>query len=203
MKFFRALFSLVRLCYRKYKSMTGSLELDRRISIGANTYGINGNSVLFFRADDQVVIGDYCSFAYGVVIVASGEHNYRSVSSFPFQARFHGDGNKDTYSKGPVTIGNDVWVGANASILSGVTIGDGAVVAAGAVVVDDIPPYAMVGGVPARIIKYRFSDEIIQQLLNIRWWRWAPEVVRANMDIFYLDIELFLEVARERNLITK
>jgi virginiamycin A acetyltransferase len=172
-----------------------SAKLDTRISIGPGTYGLGERTVLLFRDDDRVSIGGYCSFAYGVTIVSSGEHNYRGVANYPFAAMFDGDVNRDTYSKGSVCIGNDVWVGANATILSGVTIGDGAVVAAGSVVVKSVPPYAIVGGVPATIIKYRFTPETIARLIHVAWWEWPQELLKKNKNLFYLDVNDFLDKA--------
>lgn len=85
----------------------------------------------------------------------------------------------------PVEIGNDVWIGANVVILPGVKIGDGAVLAAGAVITKDVEPYAIVGGVPARLIRKRFSDEMIAKLLRIAWWEWEPEKIEKNIELFY------------------
>ena len=84
-----------------------------------------------------------------------------------------------------VEIGNDVWIGANAVILSGVHIGDGAVIGAGAIVTKDVEPYAIVGGVPARVIRYRFTREIIDAFLRIKWWDWPLEKIEENMELFY------------------
>ncbi len=92
----------------------------------------------------------------------------------------------------PVKIGNDVWIGANVSILSGVSIGDGAVIATGAVVVSDVEPYAIVGGVPAKLIKYRFEEEMREKLLKIKWWDWTLEKIENNIELFY-DPQTFLE----------
>lgn len=190
---------LVRRLWRKYQALAGIIKLDPRISVGEGTYGVAQHTVLLFRPDDRVEIGCYCSVAYGVTIVASGEHNYHAVANYPFHARFDGDDTIDTFTKGPVRIGSDVWVGAKATILSGVTVGDGAVIAAGAVVTKDVPPYAIVAGVPARVIKYRFPPQIVAQLLEIRWWNWPAETVRANKFRFYDGIEEFL-AAHERKI---
>jgi chloramphenicol O-acetyltransferase type B len=177
---------------RLIKRLLGIIAIDPRVSVGLGTYGVGEQTVLLFRDDDRVVIGKYCSVAYGVIIIASGEHNYRGIANFPMAAKLKGDVDRDTISKGPVRIGNDVWIGANATILSGVTIGDGAVIAAASVVTKSVPPFAIVGGVPARIIRYRFAPETIERLLRVRWWDWSPEKIERNMDLFYLPVEEFL-----------
>lgn len=186
---------------RRVKRLLGVSMLDPRVSVGHGTYGIGEKTVLLFRDDDRVRIGKYCSVAYGVTIVSSGEHNYGGVANYPFAAVLNQDIDRDTFSKGPVRIGNDVWIGANATILSGVTIGDGAVVAAGAVVTESVPPYAIVGGVPARVIKYRFEAETIESLLRVAWWDWSPQSIRENMELFYLPVDAFLSKAIEMNKI--
>ena len=98
----------------------------------------------------------------------------------------------DLESKSAVVIGNDVWIGESARIMAGVHIGDGAVIAAGAVVTKDVAPYAIVGGVPAKVIKYRFSPEQIEELLKIEWWNWDEEKIRKHADEFD-NIESFIE----------
>ena len=120
----------------------------------------------------KLKIGKFCSIADNVRILLGGEHNYRLVSSYPFDnllIRFKQLG-PTVKTKGDVVIGNDVWIGYGAMILSGVTIGDGAVVGAGAVVAKDVKPYAIVAGNPARVIKYRFNKYVIQRLLREKWW---------------------------------
>ena len=172
-------------------------NIDNRVSIGDYTYGLSSSSFLLFKKTDEVRIGKYCSFASGVLFIASGEHNHRAVSNFPFCAHYLDCGaEKDTFSKGAILIGSDVWVGARAIILSGVKIGDGAVIAAGAVVAKDVPPYAIVGGVPAKLIKYRFSPDIIEELLQIKWWEWSDDIVTKNIDDFYSDIKVFLHKSK-------
>ncbi len=173
--------------------------ISGRVFIGEHTYGVTSKTTLLIKEGDKVFIGKFCSIAYGVKIIPSGEHNYKAVANFPFYAHFLKQGvEKDTFSKGAVRIGNDVWVGARATILSGVEIGDGAVVAAGAVVTKDVPPYAIVAGVPARILKYRFSQEIISELLTIKWWDWDDQSVLNNIDDFYLDVNVFISKSKLR-----
>jgi acetyltransferase-like isoleucine patch superfamily enzyme len=184
--------SIITRLRGRIRSLLGQSTLDPRIDVGHGTYGVGKKTILLFRDNDHVIIGNYCSVAYGVTIVASGEHNYRGVSNYPFAAVLNQDIDRDTFSKGNIRIGNDVWLGANATILSGVTIGDGAVVAAGAVVTESVPPYAIVGGVPARVIKYRFPPEIIDRLLRVAWWNWPPPKICENMALFYLPVEEFL-----------
>lgn len=89
-----------------------------------------------------------------------------------------------------VHIGHDVWIGCNATILRGVTVGCGAVIGANALVNKDVPPYAIVGGVPARIIKYRFEKEIIEKLMTLEWWNWNVEKIRKNRHIFTNKVKL-------------
>jgi len=167
--------------------------IDPRIKIGEYTYGISSNTVLLFKDDDRVEIGKYCSFARGVQIITSGEHNYHLVSSFPFYSKILNLGDeKDTLSKGKITVGHDVWIGVNAIILSGVTVGHGAIIAAGAVVTNDVLPYTVVGGVPAKFIKFRFSETSIKDILEIGWWNWDNDFLIENIDDMYLNVTDFI-----------
>jgi len=133
----------------------------------------------------KVTIGKWCSLASNVEIIPGGNHRIDTVTTYPVQRRFGLEGMEQAgqpWSKGDVVIGNDVWIGRGAKILGGLSIGDGAVVAAWSVVTRSVPPYAIVAGVPARMIRQRFSDEIIESLLRIRWWDWDDAVVLERVD---------------------
>ena len=142
-------------------------------------------------------IGKYCSIAWNVSI-GGAEHsmNHLTTSFFPFEQRYgvidndnpFGDEN-DPY-KEPVIIGNDVWIAAGCHILRGVKIGDGAIIAAGAVVTQDVPAYEVWGGVKARCLKKRFSDEIIEELLKLKWWNIPESILRKYIDYFRKEVTL-------------
>lgn len=150
-------------------------------SIGDFTYG----KPLFLRwsGDPYSSIGKFCSIASNVRIMEGGNHYANWLSTYPFCLAKELDSTHTTshyrFSKGPVRIGNDVWIGRDVLILSGVTIGDGAVLAAGSVITKDVKPYEVVGGNPARHIKFRFSKRQIEKLLKISWWNWSIEEVAS------------------------
>ena len=155
-------------------------------------YPING---------DKLKIGRFCSVACGVKFVfTSANHTLRSLSTYTFPIFFEEWGldvkniTKAWDNKGNIIIGNDVWIGYGAVILSGVTVGDGAIIGARAVVTKDVPPYTIVGGVPARQIRKRFDDETIKKLLTLQWWNWDYEKIRKNIPAIQSgDIESLLK----------
>ena len=114
----------------------------------------------------------------------SGEHRYDTISTFPFQVHMQG-APYEALCKGSIIIGDDVWVGDNALIMSGVHIGQGAVIAAGSVVTKDVPPYAIVGGIPAKLIKYRFEPDLIEELLKIDYSKLNAQMIRDHMTNLY------------------
>jgi acetyltransferase-like isoleucine patch superfamily enzyme len=133
----------------------------------------------------RVIIGNWCSLASDVVIMPGGNHRIDTVTTYPIQRRYGLAGADEAgqpWSKGDVVIGNDVWIGYGAKILGGISIGDGAVVAAWSVVTKSVPPYTIVAGVPARPLRRRFDQEIIESLLRIRWWDWDDTVVLERID---------------------
>jgi virginiamycin A acetyltransferase len=136
---------------------------------------------------ESAKIGKFCSIARQTVI-GVGNHDHSLVTTHPFiiSPEFGGlvDRSIMAQQKPAPVIGNDVWIGINSIIMRGVTIGDGAVIAANSVVTRDVPPYAIFGGVPAKLIRYRFSDEIIRALLQIRWWDWPSSKIKQNVRDF-------------------
>lgn len=136
------------------------------VTVGRYTYG-NLDVRNWGSENEKLIIGDFCSIA-NTTFVLGGNHNYSHFSTFPSKVRFLG-AIREAYSNGPIVVSDDVWLGIDTMVMSGVTIGQGAVVAARSVVVKDVPPYAIVGGNPAKIIKYRFSSEIIEKLLKVNF----------------------------------
>jgi chloramphenicol O-acetyltransferase type B len=167
-----------------------------RVQIGANTYG---NPKVITTHDGRVIIGKFCSIADDVLIVGDN-HSYRKISNFPltwWSENVKGISLKEpTLSKNrkesPIVIGNDLWIGAGAIILPEVKIDDGAIIGAGAVVSHDVPAYAVVAGVPARILRYQFNPHQIAQLKKIAWWDWNEDKIIANIRKFYCDVDQFI-----------
>jgi acetyltransferase-like isoleucine patch superfamily enzyme len=168
------------------------------VSVGRHTYGLSKRNFVQPHASASITIGAFCSIGPEVMIFGRADHPTQLVSTYPFRTKLLAPdaGNADAVTKGPVRIGNDVWIGARAIILSGVTIGDGAIVAAGAVVARDVPAYGIVAGNPAKLIKHRFAPEVISALLEIRWWDWPDEKIRAYEAAFYGPIEAFIARAK-------
>ena len=150
------------------------------------------NNVLYHYPvnGDRLKIGKFCAIACGTrFLFTSGNHALRSLSTYTFPIFFEEWGldakniREAWDNKGDITVGNDVWIGYEAVILSGVTIGDGAIIGARAVVTKDVPPYTIVGGVPARPIRRRFDEATVQRLSALRWWDWDAEKIRRALPL--------------------
>lgn len=163
------------------------------------------NNVLYHYPvnGDKLVIGRFCSVACGAkFLFNSGNHSMRSLSNYTFPIFFDewdldAKNIRDAWdNKGDIVIGNDVWIGYEAVILSGVKIGDGAVIGARAVVTKDVPPYTVVGGVPAKTIRKRFDDATVEKLLALRWWGWDKEKIKRSISASQLGNIAALECAK-------
>lgn len=148
------------------------------------------NNVLYHYPinHDKLIIGKFCSIACGTkFLLNSANHTLTSFSTYPFPLFFEEWGLEKKNvaeswdNKGDIIVGNDVWIGFEAVVLAGVTIGDGAIIGSRAVVTHDVPPYTIVGGVPAKSIRKRFNESTISILLSIKWWDWSAEKIAQNI----------------------
>ena len=173
------------------------------MSIGKYTYGTHNLNIHYSNSSAKLTIGNFCSIAGNINVYLGGNHRTDWVTTYPFGHinnhifnNFNGEGHPAT--KGDVIIGNDVWIGQNVTIMSGVTIGDGAVIANNSHVVKNVEPYSIVGGNPAKFIKYRFTSEQIQKLLEIKWWNWDDKKINKFTPLLCNEnIDDFIKVALE------
>jgi len=178
-----------RLCFLK------NVVKNPNIVVGDYTYYDDFENVenfeknvkyMFDFVGDKLIIGKFCMIASDVKFIMNGaNHLTNSLSTYPFAIFGKGwesamDG-KNYPKKGDIIIGNDVWIGYNATVMAGVTIGDGAVIAANSTVIKDVDTYSIVGGNPAKEIKKRFSKDIIKRLLELKWWNWDIEKITKNI----------------------
>lgn len=172
-----------------YKSkFLGSVICYGNVDIGRFTV-INGPATRIVAQINTIKIGSFCSIASGVII-QEYYHRYDRVSTFYMNHYFfEGNSNNDIFSKGDIIIEDDVWIGSNSVILSGVKIGRGSIIGAGSVVTKSIPAYSIVAGNPAKVIKRRFTDQIISELEELRWWNWDEIKISRNKEFFNKKIE--------------
>ncbi len=158
------------------------VHLEGNITIGRFS-SLWGPNIHIFSRMHGVKIGSFCSIARNVSIQEDG-HNPHRITTYLLERNLLNRPLRESamVSKGAINIGNDVWIGSGAQILSGVTVGDGAIIAAGAVITKDVPPYAVAAGNPAKIVKYRFKQKKIDELLALQWWNWPVERIREESD---------------------
>ena len=189
-----------RLCFLK------NIVKNPNITVGDYTYYDDFENVGNFEKNvkyhfnfigDKLIIGKFCMIASDVKFIMNGaNHLSKSISSYPFaifgESWQNAMDGKSYPTKGDTIVGNDVWIGYNATIMPGVTIGDGAIIATNATVVKDVEPYSIVGGNPASEIRKRFSVEEIGKLVKLKWWDWEIEKITANVQ--YLTGDSILEL---------
>jgi acetyltransferase-like isoleucine patch superfamily enzyme len=179
--------------YKEFISLRDKLKDEHNINypyelaeFGDFTWG--NPQIMHWNQGTKLIVGKFCSIAPGTTILLGGQHHHEWLTTYSLLFE------PCLFTKGNVVIGNDVWIGSGAKILSGVTIGDGCVVGANACVTKNMPPYSISGGAPAKIIKYRFSEEKIQELLRIKWWDWKVEdICRIKDTLFSSNIEELVE----------
>ena len=178
--YFEMLTQKLRLIQNKItyeiRKKTSRRKINPLIVIGEETYGVEHINLHSWDSQNKLIVGKYCSIADRCHIFLGGNHDISRISTYPFgengTTQMIGEREGHPLSNGDVVIGNDVWLGSGVTIMSGVTIGNGAVVAANSHVVRDVKPYEIVGGNPAKHIRFRFSDVVIAQLLELEWWNW-------------------------------
>lgn len=161
--------------------LISSIPLEK-VVVGNYTYG-NINAIWFEEPNARLEIGSFCSIANGTKFILGGEHNYKNLSTFPMKNKFIDNSIIESFSKGPVIVEDDVWIGTDSLILSGVTIGRGTIIGAGSVVRESIPPFSIYVG--NRIVKKRFSDEICNELTKINWINIDKNDVCNNIEDIY------------------
>lgn len=157
------------------------------ISLGYGSYG--ELNVVDFGGENKLVIKNYVSIAQKVSFVLNADHYTNHISTYPFKVKTLHVAKTESFGKGDIIVDDDVWIGYGATIMSGVHIEQGAVVAAGAVVTKDVPPYAIVGGVPAQVIKYRFEPEMIEELLKVDYSKLTKEMIEDHIDDLYVELK--------------
>jgi virginiamycin A acetyltransferase len=173
---------------------------DDLLTVGIGTYFDGAPGIVRYPGDKAPVrFGKFCSVAKGATFLPGGNHRVDWVTTSPLhQVLGLPMEVEHPASKGPIVVGNDVWIGRDSVVLSGVTIGDGAVVAAGAIVTRDVLPYVIVAGNPARLIRHRFDDQTVAALQKIAWWDWPADVIRSRAsDLLSSDIARFIELYQE------
>ena len=215
----RILLRVFRKVFQAYKLRSSTISKTSSVSFKARLDSVKANDYTRFADYSDVrtssigeystvgrytkitnaEIGKFCAISWDCTINAvSHPYDHLTIHAFPYVPHAGGLVKERTQQIVNVKVGNDVWVGANSVIMPGITVGDGAIIGANAVVTKDVPPYAIVVGVPAKIIKYRFSEQIIGKLLNIKWWDFERDTIVENIDLFKrpLTIELLLELEK-------
>jgi len=169
----------------EYVRLLGPMTIKgiSKVIVGNNT-SLNGPNFDIRAQLNEVHIGNFCSIARNTSFQEFNHLYKRATTYFIHKNIFNEPVEKDIYSNGDIEVGHDVWIGAGCMILSGAKIGSGAIIAANSVVSKEIPPYAIAGGNPAKVIKYRFTQDLIDELLSIEWWHWTHKRLKQNKHLF-------------------
>ena len=175
-----------RQCNGHNDTFAANIFDHKRVHVGNHSYG----GIFCLNHNDTAVlnIGNYVSIGPDVTFIPASDHGTGTVSTFPYKTKMV-TGETEALSKGDITIEDDVWIGCGATILSGVTVGQGSVIAAGTVVTKDIPPYSVAAGVPAKVIRCRFDNDVIEYLLTLDYSKLSEDMVREHVDELYAQID--------------
>lgn len=157
------------------------------VEVGNCSYG--ELNIISFASDHKLYIGNYVSIAHNVTFMLDAEHYTNHISTYPYKVKILKTADTEAFGKGNIIVDDDVWIGYGATIMSGIHIGQGAVITAKAVVTKDVPPYAVVGGIPAKIIKYRFDENMIKELVKIDYKKLTKEMIDIHKEKLYEELE--------------
>lgn len=165
-----------------------------KVVVGNYSYGAI-NISLWNVPNEKLEIGNFVSIAEGVKFILGGNHEINTFTTYPFKVMYFGE-KVEAWTKGPIVIKDDVWIGTNALILSGVTVGQGAIIGAGSVVTKDVPAYSIVVGNPAKVVKYRYSKELIEEMIKINWHKInLKDLKNVEKDLYKnLDLEILNKI---------
>ncbi len=170
------------------------------VTVGKGTYGDITIQSLYVTPDEKLIIGNYVSIAPDVLFLMGVNHQTETITTYPFYSMLLERSPIDALTKGQIIIEDEVWIATGAKILSGVRIGKGAIIAAGSIVTKDVPPYAIVGGSPAKLIRFRFSKDIINVLMPIYFINFSENWIRDNIKAIYRKIETIEDALLLKNL---
>lgn len=171
------------------------------VTVGRATYGLLNVQSLYATPDEKLIIGNYVSIASDSLFLLGTNHQTETITTYPLHSKFLGRTPLDAISRGPIIVEDEAWIGSNAIVMSGVTIGKGAIVAAGAIVTKSVAPYAIVGGNPAKLIRYKFSEEIIEEILSFHLMDVPVDWFKANISLMYQKIESVEDVRKIKRLV--
>lgn len=168
------------------------------VNVGKGTYG--ELHIYFWGAENEkLIVGNYVSIASKVLFILGGNHYYNGYMTYPFKVKYRGD-KYEAYSNGPIIVEDDVWIGMGSIILSGITVGQGSIIAAGSVVTKNVPKYAIVGGNPAKIIKSRFNENLIKNLIDLNIAKLNENTIANNIELLYQNLDENTLIKIKKNL---
>ncbi len=186
-----------RIKNQRNKTIPKNIFPEEIVTVGKYTYG-ELNVRYWDSKGEKLIIGNFVSIAEGVKFILGGNHEIETFTTYPFKVMSLGE-KVEAWTKGPIIVEDDVWLGMDSLILSGVRIGQGAIIAAGSVVTKDVAPYSIVGGNPAKILKYRYSEEIIKEMINFDWSKVnLSKINKLKKDLYEpLTFELVKKIKKE------